>query len=143
MDFLTSDQRSERMRAIKSSGTKPELIVGAVLRANGFRPSSSPQKLPGRPDFIFQRRKAAIFVHGCFWHRHSCQKSRIPATSADFWKSKFEANVRRDRAVVSKLRRSGWHVAIVWECQLGAKRNRVTRLRRLVSWLKALGHQAI
>ena len=107
------------MRAIKSKDTKPELAVRRVLHAMGYRFRLHTEDLPGRPDIVFRARKKAIFVHGCFWHRHpGCRYSTMPKTRTSFWEKKFEANVTRDRRVIESLVAEGWRVLVVWECQV-------------------------
>lgn len=117
MDVLTPEQRSRNMRAIKGRDTGPELIVRRLLHAMGFRFRLHPN-LPGRPDVVLSVRRVVVFVHGCFWHRHRCRYGRVePATRPDFWRAKFARNVERDRRAVRALRRDGWRVLVVWECQ--------------------------
>jgi len=111
MDFLSPDERSERMRSIRSSGTKPEEMVRDALLKCGYRPRSPRKKVSGRPDFVFLKRKAAIFVHGCFWHHHSCQMGRIPGTREEFWRAKFALNRLRDSRVQRILRKAGFRLA--------------------------------
>ena len=106
------------MRAVKSRDTSPELAVRALLR--GFAPGYRLHRrdIPGNPDIAYVGRNQAIFVHGCFWHMHKCRYGRVkPATNANFWKTKREGNVERDKRNLRKLRRQGWKVLIVWECQ--------------------------
>ncbi|MEM9659860.1 MAG: very short patch repair endonuclease [Planctomycetota bacterium] len=106
------------MRSVKSADTTPELIVRRLVHAMGGRFRLHVADLPGRPDLVFPGRRKVIFVHGCFWHRHACRSGRsTPASRAEYWKSKFERNVRRDRSNQRRLRRMGWGVMVVWECQ--------------------------
>ena len=124
------------MSRIRASATAPELRVLAVLRALGQRPRCNDRTLPGRPDLVLRGRRMALFVHGCFWHRHrGCPRTYTPATSQRFWAEKFLTNVRRDRRVVAALRRDGWSVATVWECQTAGPR--LARLRRRLGCLLA------
>ncbi len=109
---------SSRMGSIRSKKTKPERMIAAILVKLGVKFSCNVRTLPGTPDFVIQGTKKIIFVHGCFWHRHGCKKSSTPKTNTDFWIRKFAKNVRRDRAVVARLRRSGWSVLTLWECKL-------------------------
>lgn len=118
MDVLTKEQRSRNMRAIKGQNTGPELIVRRLLHAMGYRFRLHRRDLPGHPDIVLQARQVVIFVHGCFWHRHQCRNGCVePATRPDFWSAKFAANVERDRRAIKSLRRMGWRVLVVWECQ--------------------------
>jgi len=132
MDVISPSKRSELMRRVRPSNTRPELVVRRVVHSLGFRFRLHDAKLPGRPDLVLSRHNLAIFVHGCFWHRHPrCRKSSSPATNTDFWQSKFRANKRRDRRNVRDLTRRGWHVLIVWECEtkdLEALRSRLSRV---------------
>jgi len=106
------------MGRIRSENTKPEMIVRKLAHGLGFRFRLHGKNLPGKPDLVFAGRRKVIFVHGCFWHQHNCKRgSRKPATRRDYWLAKLERNVVRDKAAVRRLRRMGWGVMIVWECQ--------------------------
>lgn len=106
------------MSGIRGRDTKPELIVRSYLHKAGLR-FRLRSKLPGKPDLVFPRFRTAVFVHGCFWHRHvGCRYTAVPATNRAFWNAKFSANVRRDKKVARLLQGLGWHVVVVWECQL-------------------------
>lgn len=124
MDTLTPPARSERMSRIRGRDTAPELWVRRYLHAQGFRYRLHGAGLPGRPDIVLPKHGVVVFVHGCFWHAHSCQKGRIPATRSKFWLAKFEANQRRDARNGRDLRRLGWRVLTVWECSLSTKAKR-------------------
>jgi DNA mismatch endonuclease (patch repair protein) len=107
-----------RMQRQRRTGTNPELVVGEALRGLRFSVEQNPVNLPGRPDLILRPSKVAIFVHGCFWHRHiGCAASTNPRTNALFWKKKFINNVSRDRRKARQLRKMGWIVLTFWECQ--------------------------
>lgn len=124
------------MAGIRSRDTKPELALRRSLFRLGFRYRLHSPKLPGKPDIAFPSRKAVIFVHGCFWHRHpACRYSATPASNADFWIRKFSANVERDRTITDKLTRAGWRVAVVWECELRSPCIDVT-VARVAEWLE-------
>ena len=113
--------RSRIMRAVRSTGTGPELMVAAWLRSARFKPRLNDRSLPGSPDFVLTRAKAAIFAHGCFWHGHACARGRrAPATNVAYWTKKLLANRKRDAAAKRKLRKLGWRVITIWECQLRA-----------------------
>ncbi len=120
MDTLTPAERSERMSRVRSKHTKPEMLVRSIVHRMGFRYRLHDRVLPGKPDMVFPSRGKIIFVHGCFWHRHKekCEFTRWPKSRLDFWGPKFEKNRERDRIVRGELRRLGWRVLIVWECQL-------------------------
>ena len=118
MDTLTREERSERMSRVRSTNTKPEMMVRRLVHSLGYRYRLHDAKLPGKPDLVFASRKKVIFVHGCFWHRHPrCKNTRWPKSRLDFWKPKLEGNRKRDLCHQRKLRRSGWRYLIVWECQ--------------------------
>lgn len=114
----TNAARSALMARIKSKDTKPELRVRAALHAAGLRYRVHSKDVPGRPDVTFKFLRLAIFVHGCFWHRHpGCAATRTPKSSIAFWENKFEENASRDRRTVAILQQLGWIVKIVWECE--------------------------
>lgn len=122
VDTLTPAQRSERMSSIRSRNTKPEIALRKMLHRLGFRFRLHGRRLPGKPDIILPKYRAAIFVHGCFWHRHeSCKIATMPKSNTAFWQEKFDRNVLRDRRVVEILSDSGWRVFIVWECEINTK----------------------
>lgn len=113
-----SEKRSAIMRAVPRKDSKPEILVRRTLHALGYRFRLHARQLPGTPDIVLPKYRIAIFVHGCFWHRHEgCRLSSTPRTRADFWQAKFDRNVARDRAATSALEAIGWRVLIVWECE--------------------------
>lgn len=119
MDIVDPLTRSRMMAGIRGSDTRPERILRSGLHALGFRFRLHRRDLPGRPDIVLPKRRAAIFVHGCFWHRHpGCHYATTPATRPDFWQTKFKQNVERDRRNRNDLLTTGWRVAVVWECAL-------------------------
>lgn len=119
MDTLTKAERSERMRRIRARDTKPELSIRRLLHGLGYRYRLHRRQLPGTPDLVFPGRRKALFVHGCFWHRHqNCHLARLPKSREDFWLNKLEGNRLRDQRNQAALRDLGWDVFIVWECQL-------------------------
>src|ERR1019366_1014529 len=119
MDNVTQRRRSEIMSSIGSSNTQPEKTVRSMVHGMGYRFRLHVRRLPGTPDIVLPRHKKIILVHGCFWHGHvRCLKGRPPKTNLDFWTPKLAANRKRDRAVAAKLRRLGWDVLIIWQCQL-------------------------
>jgi DNA mismatch endonuclease (patch repair protein) len=136
VDTLTPSERSERMSRVRYKDTKPEFVVRRLVFALGYRFRLHSKRLPGRPDLVFPGLKKVIFVHGCFWHRHpakTCMLARLPKSRLDFWLPKLEANRRRDVVQQRRLRRMGWSVMVVWECQL---RRPLTLERRLRSFLE-------
>lgn len=117
MDRLSIFDRSRNMRAIKSTGSQPEMVVRRLVHANGFRYRLHRRDLPGRPDIVLRKYRAAILVHGCFWHCHSCVDGHVPKTRTDYWHKKLATNVARDRRNSRKLRALGWRVLVIWECE--------------------------
>lgn len=106
------------MRSVHRRQTKPEMVVRRALHASGYRFRANVTGLPGSPDIVFTARRKAIFVHGCFWHRHpGCRLTSLPKTNVDFWQEKFVRNVERDARKVLKLEANGWRTLTVWECE--------------------------
>jgi DNA mismatch endonuclease, patch repair protein len=134
MDILKPDQRSALMSRIKGKNTKPELIVRRAAHALRYRFRLHRRDLPGSPDLVFPRLRKVIFVHGCFWHRHKeCKYSYTPKSNVEFWENKFSKNIERDREALKNLRKLGWSVLVIWECET----NDVPALtRRLSSFLR-------
>jgi DNA mismatch endonuclease (patch repair protein) len=125
------------MRCVKSGDTTPEMVVRRLVHALGYRFRLNNRRLPGQPDLVLPRLGKAIFVHGCFWHRHACEAGQsTPASRVDYWQAKFTRNVLRDRSNLRKLRRSGWSVLVVWECQTGLRKREALE-RRLARFLEA------
>lgn len=117
-DHISSARRSQNMRAVKGKNTSPEKRVRSVAHSLGLRFRLHRSDLPGSPDLLFPGRRTALFVHGCFWHRHeACPKATTPKTNIDYWNRKFERNVERDRENEKKLEEYGWKVLIIWECE--------------------------
>lgn len=137
-DFLTPAQRSERMAAIRSKDTVPELALRKALHALGLRYRVNDRRLPGKPDIVFPRHRAVIFVHGCFWHRHAgCKVASTPKSNTDFWLDKFAKNVARDERSATILHTAGWRVFIVWECELGSRQKVVDVAARLDAQIRS------
>lgn len=129
MDILSKDKRRWNMSRIPSHDTVPERAVRSLLHKAGFRFRLNVKNLPGSPDIVLPRHRCVVFVHGCFWHRHSgCKYCYTPKSRVAFWRKKFSANVDRDKVVQLKLRRLGWRVLIVWECE-------IKQLMVLATWL--------
>ncbi|MBA3482278.1 MAG: DNA mismatch endonuclease Vsr [Pirellulales bacterium] len=136
-DQFSPAERSRIMRAVKSGDTTPELIVRRLVHGLGYRFRVQNRMLPGSPDLVLPRLGKAIFVHGCFWHRHACAAGQsMPATRVEYWQAKFDCNVLRDPSNLRKLRRLGWSVLVVWECQTGARKREALQ-RRLERFLAA------
>src|SRR6266850_2277211 len=119
MDRLSPEKRSWLMSRVRAKNTRPEHVVRTCVSGAGIRYRLHVANLPGKPDLVFHRRKKVIFVHGCFWHMHKgCGKAGVPKTNRTFWLRKLDGNRVRDVEVLRNLRRAGWKVLIVWECQI-------------------------
>lgn len=122
------------MAANRCKGTKPELIVRSIAHRLSYRVRLHAADLPGKPDLVFRSRRAVILVHGCFWHLHGCRRGRVtPRTNAVFWRNKRENNRARDRRTIAALRRAGWRVLVVWECQTRDLDRLASRLHSFLS----------
>ncbi|MDD5577884.1 MAG: very short patch repair endonuclease [Methylobacter sp.] len=120
MDKLSPARRSQNMRAIRSTGTKPEIIVRRLAHAMGYRFRLHRKDLAGKPDIVFPSRRAVVFVHGCFWHQHqdpACKDARPPKSNVDYWRPKLTRNQTRDTEQEAALLAQGWRVLVIWECQ--------------------------
>ena len=119
MDVLTREQRRRCMAAVRATNTGPELTLRRALHTLGCRYGLHDNSLPGKPDIVFPKKRVAVLVHGCFWHRHTCRAGRsLPSVRSEFWSTKLARNVERDKVTQKQLRRLGWTVVVVWECQL-------------------------
>ena len=124
MDTLSKAERSERMSRIRGSDTKPELALRSAMHRLGFRFRLHGSNLPGRPDLIFPKYRAVVFVHGCFWHQHNgCKIATTPKSNTVFWQAKFKRNVDRDLKVAKSLEQLGCRVFTVWECEVANLEN--------------------
>ena len=131
IDIVDKATRSKWMAGIGKKDTKPEMAVRRLLHKSGLRYVLNDRRLPGSPDIVMPRHRVCVFVHGCYWHRHSgCKYATVPNTRTDFWLAKFEANIRRDKRDVLALLAAGWRVFILWECGL-----RRSDLFRDLGWL--------
>ncbi|PDT48170.1 very short patch repair endonuclease [Sinorhizobium fredii] len=136
MDILTPEERSARMSRVRGRDTKPEMFVRRVAHCMGYRFRLHRRELPGVPDLVFPSRRKVIFVHGCFWHRHSdpdCRLARMPKSRLDFWVTKLENNRKRDEIHLTRLADLGWESLVIWECQI---RDRETLQARIREFLK-------
>lgn len=134
-DVVATHVRSRMMSGIRGRDTQPEMAVRRYLHATGFRFRLHDGTLPGKPDLVLRKWRTAVFVHGCFWHRHrGCRYFREPATRPEFWRDKIGKNVERDRRNIDRLLALGWRVAVVWECALRDEEG--VALSRLVDFLR-------
>lgn len=144
MDIMSARERSILMSRIKSADTKPEMVVRKTLFNLGYRYRLHVNKLPGCPDVVFRGRRCVIFVHGCFWHRHTCGKAYCPKSRPEFWMAKFAANVARDKRNIAELHALGWKTLEIWECEVEdaiALRKRLRRFLGPVVVMKASGEE--
>ena len=121
VDTINRKDRSELMSRIKSKDSAIELIVRKIIRAMGYRYTLHRNDLSGKPDIVLSKHRKVVFVHGCFWHRHGakrCKLARMPKSRVEFWTTKLDANRRRDQRNMRALRKQGWKILVVWECQL-------------------------
>ena len=123
-DVLTPEQRRLVMSRIRGKDTKPEMVLRRGLHGRGLRYRLHGAEMPGRPDMVFPRHQAVLFVHGCFWHGHGCSLFRWPKTRATFWRTKINRNMERDRDALAALKAHGWRALVVWECALRGRHRR-------------------
>lgn len=131
--------RSAQMALVRAKNTKPEIIVRQLVNGLRFKYQTHSSEVLGKPDLVFPRRKKIIFVHGCFWHQHSkanCWRSRVPKTRQEFWIPKLEKNVARDKRQIAMLRKLGWKVLVVWECEITASKIAKAR-KRILNFLRS------
>lgn len=126
-DIYEAEKRSKIMAKISGKDTKPEILVRKFLFSKGFRYRKNDNRFPGKPDMVLPKYKTIIFVHGCFWHGHDCSLAKYPETNTDFWISKIESNIKRDRRNIDALKNLGWKVLTIWQCELKNKNIRINR----------------
>lgn len=118
-DVHSSETRSYNMSRIRNKDTKPEEFVRKYLFSKGFRYRKNDARLPGKPDIVLPKYKAVVFVNGCFWHGHTgCRYFVWPKNNSEFWREKIIGNIARDQKNYELLRELGWHVFVIWECEL-------------------------
>jgi DNA mismatch endonuclease, patch repair protein len=138
-DVVNKATRSKMMSGIKCMNTKPEIQVRKLLHRAGFRFRIHVRALPGTPDIVLSRFHAVIFVHGCFWHGHSCHLFKWPGTRKEFWEQKIHRTIEVNRETVKKLQSSGWRIVIIWECALKGKKKQTWEklLSSIEEWLQS------
>ncbi|MEN6623668.1 MAG: DNA mismatch endonuclease Vsr [Smithella sp.] len=138
-DKFSKAKRSEIMSAVKHENTAPEIIVRKYLFSKGFRYRKNDKRYPGHPDIVLPRYKTVVFVHGCFWHNHiGCKAARTPKSNVEFWTEKQQRNAGRDALERKQLEELGWHIIVVWECEITSKAKKEERLELLARQIKGL-----
>jgi DNA mismatch endonuclease (patch repair protein) len=133
MDNISPEARGRQMARVKAKDTRPEMAVRRLVFGMGYRYRLHDARLPGTPDLVFAGRGKVLFVHGCFWHRHeNCGLARLPKSRLDFWLPKLEGNQTRDRVNQRLLRKSGWRILVVWECELRDMPKLTRKIRRFL-----------
>ncbi|MHB1516340.1 MAG: very short patch repair endonuclease [Acidiferrobacteraceae bacterium] len=143
-DVVDRGTRSHMMAGIRGKNTRPEMAVRRGLFARGFRYRLHVAGLSGRPDMVLAKYRAAVFVHGCFWHGHDCPLFRLPASNRPFWAAKIRRNRARDREVLQDLAQTGWRTLVIWECSFrGGGEKALDRVcRRAAGWLASPSRKA-
>ena len=133
MDNLTKVQRSSCMSKIKNKNSKPELSVRRILSRLKVRYRLHKSELPGKPDIVIARAKIVIFVNGCFWHQHkNCKKRAVPKSNKEYWEKKLRRNIEKQKEDIKKLKKSGWKIHKIWECQTKDENKLFKKLSKLV-----------
>ncbi len=130
-DIYSKSKRSDIMSKISGKETKPEILVRKHLFSEGFRFRKNVKDLPGKPDIVLPKYKTIVFIHGCFWHGHTCKRGALPETNQEFWKEKIEKNVERDNRNISELKAKGWNVIVIWQCEIKNAELQNIRLKHL------------
>lgn len=138
-DIVDAATRSRMMSGIRSTNTRQEVALRKLLHRRGFRYRLHSKAVPGRPDLVFPAYRAAVFVHGCFWHGHDCRLFRLPATRTEFWRDKISRNGRRDLEVQRQLDDLGWRHLVVWECATRGQGDSAAEkvADRVAGWLRS------
>ena len=141
-DRFTPQERSRIMSLVKGRDTKPEKIVRSLLHMMGYRFRLHRNDLPGKPDIVLQKRRKAIFVHGCFWHGHAgCRRAGRPQSNADFWNKKIDANMARDKKTQAELKNSGWDFLVIWQCEMKDLEKLQVNLKRFLEGEENADHE--
>jgi len=131
-DHLSTEMRSWNMSRIRSKNTKPEIIVRSLLHRMGYRFRLHQKKLPGTPDIVLRKYKTVIFVNGCYWHRHKgCKRCTTPSENQDYWLPKFERRIQKDRENIRELKKLGWKIIVVWECEIKNEKKILKKIEKL------------
>jgi DNA mismatch endonuclease (patch repair protein) len=133
VDIFSKIKRSQIMASISGKETKPEILVRSFLFKQGFRFRKNVKKLPGKPDIVLPKYQTVILLHGCFWHGHKkCKASALPETRKEFWKNKIKSNIDRDKRTIRSLKKTGWKVIIIWQCEIKTVIKREKRFEKLI-----------
>lgn len=135
-DKFSKEKRSDIISKITGKETKPEILVRRFLFAAGFRFRKNVVNLLGKPDIVLSKYNTIIFVHGCFWHGHTCKQGKLPQSNHKFWKQKIEKNIERDKQIIAQLEKDGWTVIIIWQCEIRNKEKCNMSLNKLIDELK-------
>ena len=136
MDIFDKSKRSQLMAKVKQKNTAPEIIVRKFLFSKGFRYRINVKSLSGTPDIVLSKYKTVIFVHGCFWHGHTCRAGHLPSSNLDYWVTKIEKNIERDNRKINELEKLGWNVVVIWQCEISKIDNRTKILNKLLEDIK-------
>ncbi len=138
-DVVSREKRSEMMSGIQGKNTKPEMQIRSAIHVLGYRYKLHDKSLPGKPDLVFPKYNAVIFIHGCFWHLHNCHLFKWPSTRSEFWREKITGNRERDEQNILRLKDKGWRIMIVWECALKGKYRKSldSVINKITYWLKS------
>jgi len=128
-DIFRTKKRSEIMSKISGKETKPEILVRKYLFSKRFRYRKNDNRLPGKPDIVLPKYKTVIFIQGCFWHGHHCKAGNLPKTNKEFWESKINSNIERDKKNQRELEKLGWKIIVIWQCELKNKELRAKKLK--------------
>lgn len=137
MDIWDKQRRSSIMAKVPQKNSKPEIIVRKYLFSKGFRYRTNVKKLPGSPDIVLSKYKTVIFVHGCFWHGHTCRSGHLPNTNINYWQGKIKRNIERDNRKNLELKELGWNIITVWQCELKNTKLKEQRLSNLEEEVKS------
>lgn len=136
MDTLEKHKRSQLMAKVKQKNTEPEIIVRHFLYSEGFRYRINLKSLPGSPDIVLPKYRTVIFVHGCFWHGHTCKAGHLPSSNLSYWELKINNNMERDKRKIDELKLQGWNVIVIWQCEIKTLKIRRERLLNLILEIK-------
>lgn len=124
------------MATVKNTDTAPEILIRSFLFGQGFRFQKNVKTLSGKPDIVLPKYSTVIFIHGCFWHGHNCKRGALPASNVEFWQTKIQKNIDRDKKVKRELRAAGWKVLTIWDCELINKKRFENTTKKLTNKLK-------